>query len=154
MFRKLPWLFSIVSFALILIVSSPIKYVLNVPSAIVAVVLPIFILLAVFSAADIRQAFKDLFSPADAGQSAFQLRKSSQVFVTYGILSLALGIIASMFSVVAILGNLSTPEDLPVNFSVSMITIFYALLVIVFLAYPASNALSSAARRATLIDES
>jgi flagellar motor component MotA len=151
MSKSISWVLSIVTFAGIACLGAPLKVFIDLPSAIVSVVFPMLLVLSIYSTSEIAQALARLFSSSD-GLSARQLRKSSQIFAAYGILSLASGILASMFGVIAILANLSNPATIGPNLSISLLTIFYSLLVYAFIAFPASNLLQSAATKASVTD--
>ena len=147
MFRILPWLFSVLGFIGIIHSSASFKILLDIPSALVSVVFPMLLMLSIYSISDIKQASKHLFISDNNGLSIEELQRSSQVFASYGVLSLASGIVASMLAIIAILANLVNISTVVSNISVSLLTIFYSLLVVIFISFPASNILSSVAQK-------
>ncbi len=153
MFRKIPWFFSVFTFLLMVKLNGPIKNLINIPSFIMAVFFPLFILMSVYRPGEISRAVKVLFAPEDAGISAKELKFSAQMFSVYGMLSMGSGVLCTLLGIIFLLSNLSDPSAVPANLSVSMVTILYSIGIILFLSLPAQHNLNKAAQKATLLIE-
>ena len=149
------WIFSIISFLALIILSigSGFKALVNIPSAIFSVVFPLLVMLSIYDPSQLIRATKDLFAPADAGLSASRLKEDAQIFRVYGALSITAGIIASLLALIFMLSALESMKDVIVNISVSMITILYSLMVFFFISFPANWILTNNAKKVTLIED-
>ncbi|MEW6709584.1 MAG: hypothetical protein AB1403_07130 [Candidatus Riflebacteria bacterium] len=153
MSRILSLLFSIIVFITIFAVKIDVSRFFEIGSALLTIFFPVLFLLSVYSPSQIFQAVKNLNAPADAGVSALDYRQSAQIFIAYGIFSLSIGVSASIISVIYLLMNLADPSGLTRNISVSLLSIFYSFIIMVFFCFPAAKVLENAAHKTEVFSD-
>ena len=151
--RLIAWIFALFAFVTTLYLTGDLRVFIDIPSVFVAWLFPLLLVFSLFSPGRVFQAVRALRAPIDAGLTAAEQQANAEIFTAFGILSLSSGVVGSLAGLVNILANLNKPEVLGVYVALSMLTIFYALLAVLFVAYPASRILSQAAREATLLEE-
>lgn len=153
MIRLLSWFIALATFVALLYVYEGIPLFFNLPSVLVSWIFPLLILLTLFSPSRIYLACRHLATPAEAGLRASDLRTDAEVFHAYGILSLSAGIIGSIMGLIDILGDLADVSTIGPRVSLTLMTIFYSLIVFFFVAFPGSRILSTKAQEVALLEE-
>ncbi len=140
-------------FLMIIGLGTDLTVLLEARSAMVATGLPLLFLLAIFGLGEVKAAIRHLSAPADAGITAGQFRQSAMVFSVYGNLSLVCGVLSSIISLVYILQNLASSEGFSLSISISLLSLLYSVMIILFLCYPAQRILENAAAKSELFEE-
>lgn len=147
MFRKIPWFFAFLTFLLMIKLSGPVKQLINLPAFIMVFFAPVLLLMSIYKPGDISKALKIFFAPADAGIPVNEIRYSSSLISTYGIMAMATGILCSLMGIIAILANLAEPGEVLMNISISMLTMLYGIVAYLFICLPATFYLKGMAER-------
>lgn len=153
MSRIVSLVFAFFVFLVIIGLGTDLSVLLEARSALVATVLPLVFLLAIFGLGEVLAAIKHLSAPADAGITACQFRQSALVFNVYGTLSLVCGVLSSLISLVYILQTLASSAGFSLSISISLISLLYSVMIILFVCYPAQRILENAAAQSELFEE-
>ncbi|HEY9069785.1 MAG TPA: MotA/TolQ/ExbB proton channel family protein [Candidatus Ozemobacteraceae bacterium] len=153
MIRIVSWVLSMAAFLVVLRISDEIHVFVDLPSALTSWVFPALLLLAVHSPGRVWRALGDLRAPAEAGIAAARFREDAEVFASFGILSLAAGMIGSLAGLITLLSNLANPRESGIYLSISMLTVLYALIVVIFVALPGWRLHSEAAKLAATFED-
>lgn len=148
---------SLVSALIVLVVilafHAPLRLFFDPYSLLLVCLFPLLLLNAVYSPGQVWRAVGDLGAPPEAGLAARRLRENAEVFVAFGVLSLGTGAIAAIVGLIQLLGALSNPAAIGPHVALSMISLFYAFLILLFVAFPGATIHEEAARQASLLEE-
>jgi len=150
--RFIPWLGALVTLFALGAMNGPLRVYIDIPSLILQAV-PLLMLLTVFSPGLLLRAVTDLAAPEGAGLAASRYRENAEVFEAFGVLALANGTMLTLIGVVQLLANLSDPAVVPHALAVALLTLFYALILALLVAFPGAAISRRAAERATVLED-
>ena len=112
---------------------APISVYVSLPSFVIVTAIPLFMLLASFSPAEILKAFSSSFK-RDADKEG--LKKAELLFGSLGKYIATSGATGILLGVVAMLTNLGDLEWLGKGLALALLVVFYALLLHILLVFP------------------
>lgn len=152
MTRFITWSGAVAALAFLASLHGPLRIFIDIPSLILQAV-PLLMLMTVFSPGVLLRALTDLAAPEAAGLPASRFRENAEVFEMFGVLAVANGTMLTLIGTIQMLANLADPAVVPQALGIALLTLFYALILALLVAFPGAAISRRAADRATVIAE-
>ena len=107
---------------------------LNFPAIVIVVLLPSFAVIGAFGFSTFLRSFRLAFAGTNA--TVKQLKTGVALFAAFGRCLLLTGVITSMIGLIGMLGDLREAHELGRAIAISLVTLFYALILIFIVTIP------------------
>ena len=125
----------------IVFAGAPVSLYLSLPALIVVVLPPVFLTLGSFGWTGFWRSFRIAFEGVSA--TRLELKTGVKLFGALRRFLLLTGIITTMIGLIAMLSSLNQPDEIGHVVALALITLFYSLNLIFFVAIPFSAALKT-----------